>query len=193
MTSISDTMPCSPQKSSISWVSRRPPIAEPASLPTSKQQVECGNRCGLGGRADQGHRAIPLQQLEVRVQVVICGDRVEDEVEAADVLRHLGLVSGDDDFIRAKAKSVGGLARRRGEEHGACAERMGKLHAHVAQPTQTDDADFLPFADLPMAQRGIGGDACTEQRSGASRVQAVRHAQDVRLVDHDAAPNSRRR
>ena len=146
-------------------------MAEPARLRRPNNRLKAAIGAGLGRRADQRHRAVALQQLEVRVQVVICGDRVEDEVEAADVLRHLGLVLGDDDFIRAKTASIGRLARRGGEEHGVCAERMGKLHGHVAQPTETDDADLLPLADLPMAQRGIGRDAGTEQRRGAGRIR----------------------
>jgi len=42
-----------------------------------------------GWRADQAHRAIALEQHEQRIEIVRRRDRVEDEVEAADVPRHL--------------------------------------------------------------------------------------------------------
>ena len=53
----------------------------------------------LGGRADQGEVAVAAQELNVGVDVVIGGDGVEDEIEAAGVLLHLAGVAGDDDAI----------------------------------------------------------------------------------------------
>src|ERR1700724_2224537 len=102
ISSISDVIPCSPQKSSISCVSRMPPMAEP----------------------------------ERRRRLI----------------RKLNAATG-----------VGRFAWGRREQHGVRAKSMGKFHAHVPQATKPDNADLLSFADLPMAQRRIGGDAGTEK------------------------------
>ena len=42
----------------------------------------------------------------IGVDVVIGGDGVEDEVEAAGVLFHLVGIAGDDDFVGAEAERV---------------------------------------------------------------------------------------
>ena len=55
-------------------------------------------------RADQGEIAIAAQQIDVGVDVVIGGDAVENEVEAAGVLLHLVGIARD-----------GRLRRLRGE------------------------------------------------------------------------------
>ena len=54
------------------------------------------------------------------------------------------------------------------------AERLGELHAHVAEAAQADDADLLAVADFPMPQRRVGGDAGAEQRRGRGEVQGAR-------------------
>ena len=51
---------------------------------------------------------------------------------------------------------------------------------------EADDADLLPFADFPVAQRRIGGDAGAQQRRGAGGIQLVGHAQHEGFVDDDA-------
>ena len=65
------------------------------------------------------------------------------------------------------------------------AEGAGELHAHVAEATEADDADLLPGADLPMAQRRVGGDTGAEQRGGGGQVEPGGDAQGEGLVDHD--------
>ncbi len=89
MTSTSEVMLCLPQKSSISWVSAMPPMSEPERLrrPKIRPKTETGKR--LFRRADQGEVAVAAEQVDVGVDVVVGGDGVEDEVEAAGVLRHL--------------------------------------------------------------------------------------------------------
>lgn len=42
------------------------------------------------------------------------------------------------------------------------------LDAHVAQPADADDADLLAGPDVPVPQRGIGGDAGAQQRRPAA-------------------------
>jgi hypothetical protein len=44
--------------------------------------------------------------LDIRVNVVIGGDGVEDEIEAASVLLHLVGVAGNDDFVGAEPERI---------------------------------------------------------------------------------------
>ena len=55
----------------------------------SEDQAEGGDGERLLRRADQGDVAVAAEQVDVGVDVVIGGDGVEDEVEAAGVLLHL--------------------------------------------------------------------------------------------------------
>jgi len=57
-------------------------------------------------RADNGHVAIAAEQGEVGVDVVIGGDGVEDEIEAAGVFPHLIGITRDDDFVGPEAGRV---------------------------------------------------------------------------------------
>jgi hypothetical protein len=57
-----------------------------------------------GGRADQGHRAVALQQAEKRVQIMRRGDSVENEIEALGVRRHFACVTQNDGFIRGMSE-----------------------------------------------------------------------------------------
>src|ERR1700690_547909 len=66
------------------------------------------------------------------------------------------------------------------------AEGVGEFNSHVAKSTEADDPNLLSFSYIPVAQRGIGGDARTEQRRSRGQVQLVRDAQREGLVDHDA-------
>ena len=94
ITSTSAVMLFAPQKSSISCVSGMPPMLEPEKLrrPTIRPNAE--TREGLRRSADKGQVAVDGEQVDVGVDVVISGDAVEDEIEAAGVLsafrRHRG-------------------------------------------------------------------------------------------------------
>ena len=46
------------------------------------------------------------EQVEIGVDVVIGGNGIEDEVEAARVLLHLVGIAGNDDFVGAEAERV---------------------------------------------------------------------------------------
>jgi hypothetical protein len=144
MTSTSAVMLCSPQKSSISWVSAMPPMLEPESVRRPMIRPKAGTPKGfdIGSADEQGEGAVASKQGEVGVDVVIGGDGVENEVEAAGVLLHLVGVAGDDDVVSAEAAGVFRLAGRGGEDDDVSAERMGELHAHVAQSAETNHADF---------------------------------------------------
>ncbi len=116
---------------------------------------------------------------------MVGGDGVEDEVEAASVLRHFVGVGGDHHFVRAQPEGVLLLARRSGENHHVSAESASELHGHVSEPAQSHDAGLLPCPDVPVPQRRPGCDARAEQRRGGGRIQISGNAQDEILVHDD--------
>ena len=148
-----------------------PPMLRTGEIAASHDQAERRNRERLLGRADHRQIAVDAEQIDICVDVVIGGDGVENEVEAACVLFHLVGIPRDDDFIGAEAQRVFLLVRRRGEHNDVSAERMRKLYAHVAQPAETDDADLLPLADAPVAHRRVGGDPGAEQRRRPGEIE----------------------
>ncbi len=138
-----------------------------------------GRRCRLktetGKRlfrcADEDEVAVAAEEAEIGVDVVVGGDAVEDEIEAAGVLRHLVGVAGDDDFVGTEAQGVVLLAGRGGEEDDVGSEGVRELDAHVAESAEADDADFLALADSPVMHRRVGGDAGAEQRRGPGEIE----------------------
>jgi hypothetical protein len=66
-----------------------------------KNQVESSDSERLRRSTDEGQVAITSEQFEIRVDVVIGRDGVENEIEAIFVLLHLIGVAGHDDFIGA--------------------------------------------------------------------------------------------
>ena len=72
----------------------------------SEQEAEGVDGERLRRRADEGDVAVAAEQVDIGVDVVIGGDGVEDEIEAAGVLLHLVGIAGDDDFVSAEAESV---------------------------------------------------------------------------------------
>ena len=111
MTSTSAVMLCWPQKSSISWVSGMPPMGDPEKLRRLKISPKTETGSGFVGRADHGNVAVAAEQVDIRVNVVVGGNGVEDEIEAAGVLLHFIGVAGDDHFIGAQAARVVLLVR----------------------------------------------------------------------------------
>ena len=80
-------------------------MGEPERLRRPKMRPKAdGQR--LLRRADEGDVAVAAEELNVGVDVVIGGDGVEDEVEAAGVLLHLVGIAGDDDLVGAEAERV---------------------------------------------------------------------------------------
>ena len=71
-----------------------------AATPEEQRKGRNGKR--LLRRADKGDVAVAAKQVDVGVDVVIGGDGIEDEVEAAGVLLHLVGVAGDDDLVGAR-------------------------------------------------------------------------------------------
>ena len=80
------------------------------------------------------------------------GHCVKNEIEAANVLLHLGFVPGDNNFVGSETNGVIRLVWGCGEKHYVGAERLGKFHSHVAQTAKTNDSHLLPFIDIPVPQ-----------------------------------------
>src|SRR6267154_2904963 len=125
-------------------------------------QIESGHWERFLRRADKGHGAVTPEQAEVGVHVVSGGHRVQDEIEAASVLVYLVRISRNDHFIRAEAERVGGFVCGSGEKNNVGAESMSEFDAHVSQSAEADNTNLLSFANFPVTQRRVGGDACAE-------------------------------
>ena len=68
--SMSQAMPCSAQKSSISCVSAMPPMPEPPTC-VAEKQAERLDRQLASRRTHQRHRAVEFQQAEIGVDIVL--------------------------------------------------------------------------------------------------------------------------
>ncbi|PAV70940.1 hypothetical protein WR25_02188 [Diploscapter pachys] len=144
-----------------------------------------GRRVRLRGHADEAHRAVALQLDEQCVEVVRGGYRVQNKVERALVRGHLVGVFRDDQILGAEALGVVTLVRRGREDIDLRAHRRGDLDAHVAEAAETDDADLLAGAHLPVMQRRIGGDAGAEQRRHGGKVLFVMADVENEILGHD--------
>src|SRR5262250_668309 len=178
-------MLCSAQKSIISWVSRIPPIPEPASWCRPKISPKAATGNGSGGAPTKV--SVPSLFNRERQALMSCWaetvSRMKSKLAACFCSSAASL--RDDDFVRAEPQRVGGLVGRRREQHDVRAKGVGELHAHVTQAAQSHHAHLLPLSHPPVAQRRIGRDASTEQRRGAREVDFVRYFQNKRLVDDD--------
>ncbi len=121
----------------------------------------------------------------IRVDVVVGGDRVEDEIEALGVLLHLVRILRNDDFVCAEADRVVFLLRTSREDNDVSSKCMGKFHAHVSESAETDDADFLALRDAPMAHGRVRCNSRAEQGSSSGKIQIRGNAKDKLLVDDD--------
>ena len=82
-----------------------PPIIEPEKFRLPIISPKCdGER--LWRCADNRDVALAMKQVDVGIDIVIGGDGVEDEIEAASVLLHLVGIAGDYDRVGAETKSV---------------------------------------------------------------------------------------
>ena len=154
-------------------------MGEPERLRRLKISPNTGTASGVEG-AHQRDVAVAGEELNVGVDVVIGGDRVEDEVEAAGVLLHLTAIARDHDFIGPEAESVFLLARRSGENHDVRAERMSELHAHVSEAAEPHRADLLARGDTPMPHGRVGGDSGAEKRRGSGEIEVAGDARTKR-------------
>src|SRR5207249_5065475 len=104
--------------------------------------------------------------------------------EAAGVFLHLVGVAGDNDFVGAEAQCVLLLVRRGGEDNDVGSKRVSKFYRHVAEPAETNDADFLALANAPVAHRRVRRDARAKERRGSGEFEIGRDAQNEALIDY---------
>ena len=141
---------------------------------------------GVSGPRRQGDVSVATEQVEVGVDVVIGGDGIEDEVQAASVLLHLLSIGEDDDPVGTQAERVLLLAERGGENNDVGSEGTGEFHAHVTQPAETDYANFVALCDAPAAHGRVCCDPGAEERRGSGEIEIGRDAQDEVFIDDDA-------
>ncbi len=186
--SMSDTMPCAAQKSSISCVSAMPPISDPARRRRLKMRLNApGGACGVG--APPPGPCVRHASSSVRNMSMLC--------DAATVLRmksrllRCGFISASGFLVTTTSAAPRRLASSAlfgevGEEHHVRAHRRRQLHAHVAEAAEAHDAHLAAGAHLPLAQRRVGGDARAEQRRhGRQLGLGVSDAQDELVLHHD--------
>src|SRR6266536_4999361 len=65
-------------------------------------------------------------------------------------------------------------------------ESLRKLHAHVPEAAQANNADLLSLANVPVPQRRICRNPGAQQRRCTGKVQLVGDAQYERLAHHNA-------
>lgn len=80
-------------------------------------------------------------------------------------------VARDDDVLGAERLIRRFLVRRRGENGYPGAERLGELHAQVAESAQPYDAGTLAVRDLPVRECFPDRDAGAHQGCRRGRVQ----------------------
>ncbi len=149
-------------------------------------EAECRDIQRLLRCADKGDVTVEAEQVEIGIDVVLGGDGIEDEIEAASVLLHFVGVAGDNNFVGTEAERIFLLVRRGGEDDDVGTERMGELHAHVAQTAKTDHANLLALGDSPVAQGRIGCDPGTKEWCNSSEIEVGGNSQNEAFIDDDA-------
>src|ERR1043165_3817486 len=112
-------------------------------------------------------------------------DGIENEVKRAGVLFHLAAVARHDHFVCAESQCVLFLFGRSTEHRDVRSHCVGRLHAHVAQPAKTDDADLPAFRHTPVAQRRVGCDSRAQWWPRTREIEIRRNAQYEVFVDDD--------
>lgn len=109
-------------------------------------------------QADQDVHTVELQRFQVRVEVVLHRNGVEQEIETTGSGAHLLGIGGDDHMVGPLAASFLGLglgARKQGHFR---TQGLGQFDAHVAQAAHAEDADLVAWANAVVLERRIGGD-----------------------------------
>src|SRR5215470_13362893 len=63
---------------------------------------------------------------------------------------------------------------------------MGELDRHMAEATESNDADFLAWAHFPVRERRIGSDTRAHERCDGCGIKVVRNVENVRFIDDDS-------
>jgi hypothetical protein len=110
-------------------------MSEPANAAAAEdKRHDGGGRMRLGRRADHCHGAVALERRDEGIEIVLGGDRVDDEIERARLRRHRIGIARDDDMMGAELLGVRDLARRGGEDRDLGPERRRELDRYVAEP-----------------------------------------------------------
>ena len=72
----------------------------------TENERECSDAQRFRWSADHGEIAVQCEQIQISVEIVLGGDSIKNEVEAARVFLHLVTISGDDDLVSSKPKCV---------------------------------------------------------------------------------------
>lgn len=137
-------------------------------------------------QADQNVHAVKAQGVEVRVQIVLHRNGVEQEIEVTGRGFHLLGVGRHDHMIGALTPTFFGLARRAGEQRHFSAHGLGELDAHVAEAAHAENPDLVTGFDAVVLERRVGGDAGAENRCGTGQRQTFRDPHNKMFADHDA-------
>ncbi len=162
-----------------------PPIEDPVSARRPSRFWTVGEGLRSAGNADQDQGPVPLEDLQVGVEVVGRGDRVEDKVEAAP---NASIAAGSVETTTSSAPRARASASLSGEvveRHHLGPQRAGQLDADVPEPAEADDADPGAGPDAVVAQRRVGGDAGAQQRRRRRQVDLGTDLQREVLVDDD--------
>lgn len=87
---------------------------------------------------------------------------VNDDIKGVCHLEHLIFIGGQHHTARPQAVSVIGFSKRTGKERNFRPHSMSKFDRHISQSAQSDHAYLGVFADFPMTQGRVGGNACTQ-------------------------------
>jgi hypothetical protein len=110
---------------------------------------------------------MPLEQADVRSDLMGGRHRVEYEIEALGRRGHGGRIAGYQEAVRSGGQRGRLLGGRRGNGHHGVAHGLGQPQAHLAEAADADDADAeAAIRRLPVVERRIHGDAGAEDRPG---------------------------
>src|SRR5208283_5908109 len=155
-------------------------------LPPPEEQATHRDRQRSRRRSHQRHCPVEFDQIEISIQVVFGGHRVQDEVEAAEMLLHLHFIGRDHHFVSPQTQRVCGLVRGGRKQHDVGTEGTGEFNSHVTEPAQSHDTYLLSTPHFPMTQRGVRRNARTKQRRRRRQVQLLRYTKYEGFVHHYA-------
>src|SRR6266496_4378164 len=72
-----------------------------------------------------------------------------------------------------------------GQDDDVRSERMRKFYRHVAEPAETDHANFLALGHAPMMHGRVRCDPSTEQWRGCAEIEVGWNTQNKAFIDND--------
>ena len=124
---MSQVIPRSAHKSSISWVSAIPPIKGTRQLTAWRNQLGEVHWDSLRWKSHDDERAIALKQSKISVEIVRRRNAVDDEIKAFLLFLHRVFILGTDDLARTQPSRIVALTRRSSEERDLGSESAGKI------------------------------------------------------------------